>query len=120
MGTGHDRKIEIDPSKNNFPVTLHDPCNMVRQMGIVKPQREILKVIAPQFREMTLTVWTITVAEAAVALPLWAAQTLERFADKVSARMKFNRDIGFPESIETLPYLSMFVRLFQLVSIRNF
>ncbi|MGI6685857.1 MAG: (Fe-S)-binding protein [Bacillota bacterium] len=46
-------KLKFDPSKNNFPVTLHDPCNYVRSMGIVKPQREILKVIAPMFREMT-------------------------------------------------------------------
>jgi Fe-S oxidoreductase len=46
-------KIKVDPAKNNFPVTLHDPCNMVRLMGIVDPQRQILKKICPQFREMT-------------------------------------------------------------------
>jgi Fe-S oxidoreductase len=46
-------KIQLDPTKNNFPVTLHDPCNMVRLMGIVNPQRQILKKICPQFREMT-------------------------------------------------------------------
>lgn len=46
-------KIKLDPSRNNFPVTLHDPCNMVRLMGIVEPQRKILRKIAPQFREMT-------------------------------------------------------------------
>jgi Fe-S oxidoreductase len=45
-------KIKVDPSKNNFPVTLHDPCNMVRLMGIVEPQRRILRKICPQFREM--------------------------------------------------------------------
>jgi len=45
-------KIKLDPSKNNFPVTLHDPCNMVRLMGIVEPQRQILRKICPQFREM--------------------------------------------------------------------
>jgi Fe-S oxidoreductase len=45
-------KIKLDPSRNNFPVTLHDPCNMVRLMGIVAPQREILRKICPQFREM--------------------------------------------------------------------
>jgi Fe-S oxidoreductase len=47
----HDR-LELDPQKNNFPVTLHDPCNVVRLMGIVEPQRRILKKICPQFREM--------------------------------------------------------------------
>jgi len=46
-------RIKFDPSRNNFPVTLHDPCNMVRLMGIVKPQRRILEKICPQFREMT-------------------------------------------------------------------
>jgi len=45
-------KLNIDPRRNDFPVTLHDPCNIVRSMGIVQPQREILKAIAPRFREM--------------------------------------------------------------------
>jgi Fe-S oxidoreductase len=46
-------RIRLDPSRNNFPVTLHDPCNMVRLMGVVEPQREIIRKICPQFREMT-------------------------------------------------------------------
>ena len=46
-------KITFDPSRNDFPVTLHDPCNVVRLMGVVQPQREILRKICPQFREMT-------------------------------------------------------------------
>jgi Fe-S oxidoreductase len=46
-------KLKLDPSRNDFPVTLHDPCNVVRAMGIVQPQRRILKRIAPKFREMT-------------------------------------------------------------------
>ncbi|MFH1809366.1 MAG: (Fe-S)-binding protein [Pseudomonadota bacterium] len=48
-------KIKFDKSRNDFPVTLHDPCNMVRLMGIVEPQREILRAIVPEhrFREMT-------------------------------------------------------------------
>ena len=45
-------KIKLDPKRNDFPVTLHDPCNMVRLMGVVEPQRRILRAIAPQFREM--------------------------------------------------------------------
>jgi Fe-S oxidoreductase len=45
-------KVKLDPSRNDFPVTLHDPCNVVRLMGIVEPQREILRRIAPKFREM--------------------------------------------------------------------
>ena len=46
-------KIKFDPAKNNFPVTLHDPCNIVRNLGIVEPQRRILRYLCPQFREMT-------------------------------------------------------------------
>jgi Fe-S oxidoreductase len=46
-------KLKLDPMRNNFPVTLHDPCNIVRSMGIVEPQRRILRKIAPLFREMT-------------------------------------------------------------------
>jgi len=45
-------KIKFDPSKNDFPVTLHDPCNIVRNLGIVEPQRRILRYLCPQFREM--------------------------------------------------------------------
>ena len=46
-------KIHFDPNKNDFPVTLHDPCNVVRATGIVEPQRRILRKIAPRFQEMT-------------------------------------------------------------------
>ncbi len=46
-------KLQFDPSRNDFPVTLHDPCNLVRAMGIVQPQRRILNHICPRFREMT-------------------------------------------------------------------
>ncbi len=45
-------KLRLDPERNRFPVTLHDPCNMVRLMGIVEPQRRILRAICPGFREM--------------------------------------------------------------------
>jgi Fe-S oxidoreductase len=45
-------RIKLDPSRNDFPVTLHDPCNMVRLMGVVQPQRDILDKICPRFREM--------------------------------------------------------------------
>ncbi len=45
-------KIKFDPSRNDFPVTLHDPCNTVRLMGVVEPQREIVRLLCPKFREM--------------------------------------------------------------------
>lgn len=47
-------RLKLDKSRNeDIYVTLHDPCNVVRLMGIVEPQREILRAIAPKFREMT-------------------------------------------------------------------
>lgn len=47
-------KIKFDPNRNNFPITMHDSCNIVRLMGIVKPQREIIKTLSPgTFREMS-------------------------------------------------------------------
>jgi Fe-S oxidoreductase len=45
-------RLKLDPARNDFPVTLHDPCNVVRLMGIVEPQRRVLRRIAPKFREM--------------------------------------------------------------------
>lgn len=45
-------RIQFDPARNDFPVTLHDPCNLVRLMGVVEPQREILRKLCPKFREM--------------------------------------------------------------------
>jgi len=48
-------RLKLDPSRNDMYATLHDPCNMVRLMGIVEPQREIIKAVLPEgrFREMT-------------------------------------------------------------------
>lgn len=44
-------RLEFDPIRNDFPVTLHDPCRLVRH-GVVGPQREVLRQLCPQFREM--------------------------------------------------------------------
>jgi Fe-S oxidoreductase len=47
-------RLKLDKSRNDdIHVTLHDPCNLVRLMGIVKPQREVLKAVCNNFREMT-------------------------------------------------------------------
>ncbi len=45
-------RIKFDPSRNDFPVILHDPCNVVRLMGVVEPQREVVRKLCPKFREM--------------------------------------------------------------------
>lgn len=45
-------RIKLDPAKNQEPVTLHDPCNLVRLGGIVEEQRYILKHAVTNFIEM--------------------------------------------------------------------
>ncbi|UCH93867.1 MAG: (Fe-S)-binding protein [Candidatus Aminicenantes bacterium] len=46
-------RVKLDPAKNQKPVTLHDPCNLVRLGGIVEEQRFILKHAVSHFIEMT-------------------------------------------------------------------
>ncbi len=46
-------RIGLDPSLNADPVTLHDPCNLVRLGGIVEEQRYILKQAVSHFAEMS-------------------------------------------------------------------
>ena len=46
-------RIKLDPSLNPDPVTLHDPCNLVRLGGIIEEQRYIIKYAAANFIEMT-------------------------------------------------------------------
>jgi Fe-S oxidoreductase len=46
-------RIAVDPSKNPAPVTLHDPCGIVRHGGIVGPQRRVLRRAVQTFVEMS-------------------------------------------------------------------
>lgn len=46
-------RIKFDKSKLQQPVTLHDPCNLVREGGIVDEQRYILSKAVSNFIEMT-------------------------------------------------------------------
>jgi len=46
-------RIKVDPAKNPKPVTLHDPCNLVRHGGICEAQRRVLRASAANFTEMT-------------------------------------------------------------------
>ena len=54
IALGKYKPIKFDKSKNDFPVTLHDPCNYVRLMGVVEPQREVIRAVVPEarFREL--------------------------------------------------------------------
>ncbi|MFI5145013.1 MAG: (Fe-S)-binding protein, partial [Ignavibacteria bacterium] len=46
-------RIKLDKKLNMEPVTLHDPCNLVRNGGIINQQRYILKNAVSEFIEMT-------------------------------------------------------------------
>jgi Fe-S oxidoreductase len=46
-------RIALDPSRNPLPVTLHDPCNLVRHGGVIEEQRVVLRRAASAFVEMT-------------------------------------------------------------------
>ena len=46
-------RIQVDPSRHALPVTLHDPCNLVRHGGVTEPQRNILRKTVSNFGEMT-------------------------------------------------------------------
>jgi len=47
-----DGKIKLDKEKFKEAVTLHDPCNLVRNGGISMEQRYILREFISDFREM--------------------------------------------------------------------
>jgi Fe-S oxidoreductase len=47
-----DGRIRLDPAKNARPVTLHDPCNLVRHGGVVEEQRVVLRGAVTNFVEM--------------------------------------------------------------------
>ncbi len=46
-------RIKVDKTKLKLRVTLHDPCNLVRNGGILKEQRYILDQVVSEFVEMT-------------------------------------------------------------------
>ncbi len=46
-------RVRLDPARNPDRVTLHDPCNLVRNGGVIEPQRRVLRAAARDFVEMT-------------------------------------------------------------------
>lgn len=48
-----DGRIRLDKGKNRESVTLHDPCNLVREGGIIDEQRYVLSHAATTLIEMT-------------------------------------------------------------------
>jgi Fe-S oxidoreductase/ActR/RegA family two-component response regulator len=45
-------RIKVDRSKNHLPVTFHDSCNNARSCGFFEEPRELLNLVATDFREM--------------------------------------------------------------------
>lgn len=96
-----DKVLKVDPSKNNFPVTMHDPCNVVRMMGIVQPQRDIIKAVCPKFREMTPHGVHNYCCGGGSGFAIMQAMNFPEFRTKVSSRMKFKQILdAFQDSIE--------------------
>ncbi|MFC2096748.1 (Fe-S)-binding protein [Bacteroidota bacterium] len=48
-----DGKIILDKNRLQEVITLHDPCNLVREGGIIEEQRFILNSLSTKFVEMT-------------------------------------------------------------------
>ncbi len=45
-------RIRVDQTKNSTPVTFHDSCNNARSCGFFEEPRELLNLVATDFREM--------------------------------------------------------------------
>lgn len=84
-------KLRLNPEKNNFPVTLHDPCNVVRLMGIVEPQRKILKKIAPQFREMEPHGVENYCCGGGSGFAIMSSMNFKEWRENISSRMKLKQ-----------------------------
>ena len=86
-------KLNLDPEKNNFPVTLHDPCNIVRLMGIVEPQRKVLRAICPQFREMNPNGVYNYCCGGGSGFAIMTGMNFPEWRNKISERMKFKQTL---------------------------
>jgi Fe-S oxidoreductase len=86
--------LKLDPSRNNFQVTLHDPCNVVRLMGIVKPQREIIRdVCAQPLREMAPHGVKNYCCGGGGGFAIMDTLNFSEWRNNVSARMKIKQSI---------------------------
>ncbi|MDY7030377.1 MAG: (Fe-S)-binding protein, partial [Thermodesulfobacteriota bacterium] len=84
-------KLNLDPKKNDFPVTLHDPCNVTRLMGVVQPQRNIIKKICPQFREMEPHGVTNYCCGGGSGFAIMPSMNFPDWRTRISGRMKFKQ-----------------------------
>ncbi|MDR1603251.1 MAG: (Fe-S)-binding protein [Gracilibacteraceae bacterium] len=103
------KQIQFDPSKNPFPVTLHDPCNLVRQMGVVKPQRDILRALCPSFREMTPHGVDNYCCGGGSGFAIMNSPNFSAYRNQVSGRMKFAQILTAFAPEMTDPHLPKYV-----------
>lgn len=85
------RAIQLDPARNSFPVTLHDPCNLVKSMGIIQPQRDISKDLCPQFREMTPHGVNNYCCGGGGGFAVMKSMNFPEWRSRVAGRMKFKQ-----------------------------
>jgi Fe-S oxidoreductase len=92
--------IQLDPARNDFPVTLHDSCNVVRLMGIVRPQREIIEMVCAQpLREMTPHgVWNYCCGGGG-GFAIMDTLNFSDWRNNVSARMKVQQTLNVFQDI---------------------
>lgn len=105
-------KYELDPSRNNFPVLLHDPCNVVRQMGIVKPQRDILKAVMQggKYYEMKDNGVNNYCCGGGSGFAIMNSLSFPSFRDNVSVRKKFAQILdAFEEEVFTNPDIPKYI-----------
>jgi Fe-S oxidoreductase len=86
--------IRFDPARNDFPVTLHDPCNVVRLMGVSKPQRDILRHLCPQFREMTPHGAENYCCGGGSGFAIMSRNNIEAWRNNISGRRKMQQICG--------------------------
>ncbi len=84
-------RIKFEPEKNDFPVTLHDPCNLVRSMGVVEPQRKVLRYLAPKFREMTPHGVRNYCCGGGSGFAIMSPNNFEDWRNHISSRKKFKQ-----------------------------
>ena len=84
-------RLNLDPSRNDFPVTMHDPCNLVRLMGVVEPQRRVIRKICPQFREMTPHGVDNYCCGGGSGFAIMNPHNFSDWRTSISARMKFRQ-----------------------------
>jgi Fe-S oxidoreductase len=103
------RKLKLDPERNWFPVTLHDPCNLTRAMGVIEPQRKVLRYIAPKFREMEPHGTRNYCCGGGSGFAVMSAHNFSDWRIQVASRMKFEQVLKAFSDVEPGPEVPKYV-----------